>query len=79
MSKEDYHTSTVDGARAWAERHAEPDYSAEDGDMDVDDTELRKDKERIADNIRCLLGDLEDLGDYDEAQSVMDALDKHYG
>jgi len=79
MSKEDYHTSTVDGARAWAERHAEPDYSAEDGDMDVDDTELRKEKERIADNIRCLLGDLEDLGDYDEAQSVMDALDKHYG
>jgi len=79
MSKEDYHTSTVDGARAWAERHAEPDYSAEDGDMDVDDTELREDKERIADNIRCLLGDLEDLGDYDEAQSVMDALDKHYG
>jgi len=26
MSKHDYHTSTVSGARAWAERHAEPDY-----------------------------------------------------
>ena len=26
MSKHDYHTSTVDGARAWAERHAEPHY-----------------------------------------------------
>lgn len=26
MSKHDYQTRTVDGARAWAERHAEPDY-----------------------------------------------------
>ena len=79
MSKEDYHTRTVDGARAWAERHAKPDYRADDGDTDVDDTELHKEKERIADEIRCLLGDLEDLGDYDEAQSVMTALDEHYG
>ena len=79
MSKEDYHTSTVDGARAWAERHAEPDYTADDGDATIDDTELRKDKERITDEIRCLLGDLEDLGDYDEAQSIMAALDEHYG
>ena len=32
MSKEDYHTSTVEGARAWAERHAEHIRAGDDGD-----------------------------------------------
>lgn len=34
MSKHDYHTRTVDGARAWAERHAEYEPDDRDGDDD---------------------------------------------
>ena len=32
MRKHDYHTGTVDGARAWAERHAEHIRAGDDGD-----------------------------------------------
>jgi len=59
MSKHDYHTRTVDGARAHAERHAEPDY---------DDRPTRADCDREAaheqwlkEHMEKIISDLEDI------------------
>ena len=62
MSKNDYYTSTVSGARAHAERHAEPDYD--------DDRPTKADCDREAAHERWLeeemasiVSDLESISD----------------
>jgi len=37
MAKEDYYTSTVDGAAGWARCHAEPDYDDRPSPWDLND------------------------------------------
>ena len=74
MSKHDYHTSTVSGARAWAERHAEPDYDDRPTDADclAEDEQDRIDAERedILNAIGDLCERLEDIGDDGAAQAI---------
>tara|TARA_R110000824_G_scaffold264869_7_gene453718 strand:- start:2200 stop:2463 length:264 start_codon:yes stop_codon:yes gene_type:complete len=74
MSKHDYQTSTVDGARAHAERHAEPDY--DDGptkaDFNSSEVQSRVDAELtdIAAELDVLADRMDKLGDDDWAETA---------
>ena len=84
MSKHDYHTSTVDGARAHAERHAEPDHDddrptngeclAEDARAQWLDEELPAIVAALED-ISCRLSDaiISGVGGQDDAADRLDA------
>ena len=61
MGKGDYHTSTVDGARAWAERHAEPDYDDDRPTRADCDREEAQERWREEHMMR-IISDLEDIG-----------------
>ncbi len=82
MSKHDYHTSTVSGARAWAERHAEPDYDDRPTDADclAEDAQDRIDAEReeIVDAMTDLCSRLADINDVEESWEIQAVIDKLY-
>jgi hypothetical protein len=60
MGKHDYQTSTVDGARAHAERHAEPDY--DDDRPTKEDCEREEAQERWLDEeLPAIIDTLEDI------------------
>ena len=60
MSKHDYQTSTVDGARAHAERHAEPDY--DDDRPTKEDCDREEAQERWLDEeLPAIIETLEDI------------------
>lgn len=59
MSKNDYHTSTVDGARAHAERHAEPDYDDRPTKADCDREAAHE--QWLKEHMEKIISDLEDI------------------
>jgi len=60
MSRRDYQTSTVDGARAHAERHAEPDYDDDRPTKAGCDREEAQERWR-EEHMGKIIGDLEDI------------------
>ena len=81
MSKEDYHTRTVDGARAWAERHAEPECDDRPTNAELEADELRmEDRAKAMDAVRDALEDLSEVDPEaaDEIFNLVDSLDCGY-
>jgi len=58
MSKHDYQTSTVDGARAHAERHAEPDYDDRPTKADCDREAAHE--QWLKEHMEKIISDLQD-------------------
>jgi len=82
MSTRDYQTSTVEGAAAWAEGHAEPDY--DDGPTDeecrAEAEQDRVDAERdaILSAMNDLFARLENIDDDEESQELQEVIDRLY-
>ena len=74
MSKHDYHTSTVDGARAHAERHAEPDHDDRPtkADCDREEAQERWREERM----EKIISDLQDAHERLEEADETDAAER---
>ena len=82
MSKDDYQTSTVDGARGHAERHAEPDCDGGPTDAEclAEDAQDTVEAERVAviDAMTLLCSRLADISDVDESWEIQEVIDKLY-